>query len=647
MDRLTTRRENGTFNNSRIALRTHAESLILLAMNLRTGIVAGLAGALAAMAWLMPYMSGTVLLGWAGAIAAGMLASIYLVRVSARWAHDARAITRLEGCFAANAFYHGALWGVLPLLGGFSSSSTAQVIIIMVLGVCALGGTGVLAPSRPAFFAFIVPALGPVIAVLAATPPAAMPHAAIAAGVFAVMLGVLHELFHHTLKTTLAQRLTSDTLAEEQRIILESTAEAIMLTRGDRLLKCNQRFAELVGEPTEQVIGRPLWQWLADPNEWRRHAQRARTVMAGGLTFRTKVQIRRANGELLWVEFNADPVDAAHLEKGIVWIGQDLTSRMRSEATLHASEERYRRLITLTSDWYWEWDTSLRFTHLSGPGLGRAALSSALYGHALGALAQIGGVSTEAWSGLQRQIDRREPFRDFIWQMHAADEEARWFSMSGNPTFDTDGKFAGYHGIGSEVTEQMKGTERFRQLAYHDTLTGLPNRRLLDDRLHLAIAQAARRKQRLAVMVVDLDNFKIINDSAGHAVGDLVLVSVARRLQAAIRASDTVARLGGDEFVVILPDIETESASLVAEKITSSLAAPVDAGGRHYMLGGSVGLALYPEDGTTARALLAKADAAMYQAKRQGGGRHVAHGESPLPLSAIGAGASSRADAVS
>jgi len=630
MDRTRPQRSNVSLSSRRIAQRTHAEGLILLALNLRTGIVAGLASALAAIVWLWPYMLTSVLVGWAIAMLAGMLVSILLVRVSTRWTHDAVSMARLESCFAANAFYTGALWGVLPLLGDFSGNSTAQVIITMLLGISALGGTGILAPSRTAFLAFIIPALGPLIGVLAIEPPPAMPYAAIAAGVFAAMLAALHELFHHTLKSTLAQRLTSDTLAEEQRVILESTAEAIMLTRGDRLLKCNERFANLVGEPVEVVLGRPLWQWLADPNEWHRHAQRARSAMQNGLTFRTKVRIRRANGELLWVEFNADAVDPQRLEKGIVWIGQDLTSRLRSEATLHASEERYRRLITLTSDWYWEWDANLRFTHLSGPGLARAGLSPALYGHALGALPHIGGVSTESWATLQRQIERREPFRDFIWQMHPGDEDARWFSLSGNPTFDTEGKFAGYHGIGSEVTEQMKGTERFRQLAYHDTLTGLPNRRLLDDRLHLAIAQASRRDQRLAVMVVDLDNFKIINDSAGHAVGDLVLVSVARRLQAAIRASDTVARLGGDEFVVILPDIESTSAAMVAEKITSSLAAPVDAGGKQYLLGGSVGLAIYPEDGTSARALLAKADAAMYQAKRQGGGRHVAHGDHEL-----------------
>ena len=615
-----------TRRNPRLVRRTHAELLSLQASNLRAGVFAGVIGMLGTLVWLWPTMARAPLLIWAGAMIAGVVAALRLVHVSPRWTCNTASMSRLEWSFAATGFYGGALWGLLPLLGADIGDSNAQTLIVMLLGVVALGGTGVLAPCRLAFFAFIVPAVAPLIVMLSLDPPPAMPHAALAAALCAAMLGALHELFHHTLYTTVTQRLASDTVAEIQQVILDSTTEAILLTRGERLVKCNQRFADLVGEPEEKLIGRPLWQWLADPVEWHRHTERAAQAMASGLTFRAKVRLRRANGELLWVEFSADAVDPLHLDKGVVWLGQDLTSRMRSEVTLHASEERYRKLIALTSDWYWEWDAQLRFTHLSGPGLARAELSPAVYGQSLGTLPHIIGANSTAWVDVLRHIERREPFRDFIWQVATDAPEARWFSMSGNPTFDGEGKFAGYHGIGSEVTEQMRGTERYRQLAYHDTLTGLPNRRLLDDRLHLAIAQAARRKRALAVMLVDLDNFKAVNDTAGHAVGDMVLVSVAHRLQSAVRASDTVARMGGDEFVVILPDIDTESAAItVADKIVDSLAAPVEAGGNHYQLGGSVGVAIYPHNGKTARALLAYADSAMYTAKRAGGSRHVSH----------------------
>ena len=609
-----------------LARRAHAESLRLLAVNVRAGIVALLAGTFGALVWLWPATDPLVLLAWGAAMVIGIFTSVRLVRASANWPQLGESLRRLEWCFAANAFFIGALWGALPLLGAYTPNSGAQTLIIMLLGIVALGGAGICAPSRLVFFAFIIPEIGPLIATLAADPPTALPQAAIATGVFAAMLGALHELFHLTLTSTVAQRLSSDTLAEEQRVILDSASEAIVFTRGERLIKCNRRFADMVGDSEERLSGRPLWQWLADPAEWHRNADRARNALSSGLTFRTKIRLRRSNGELLWVEFTAEAVDAEHLDKGVVWLGQDLSSRLRSEATLHESEARYRQLITLTSDWYWEWDDKLRFTHVSGPGLERAHLGPAAYGRTLGALHHISGISAERWSALQQQIERHEPFRDFIWHGSQDAQDVRWFSMSGNPTFDTQGNFAGYHGIGSEVTEQMRGSEQFRHLAYHDTLTGLPNRRLLDDRLHLAIAQASRRDQRLAVMVVDLDNFKIINDTAGHAVGDVVLVSVARRLQGAIRASDTVARLGGDEFVAILPDIEDITAArMVADKITEALAQPIEAGDRQYLLGGSVGVAIYPDDGTNSRTLLARADGAMYEAKRQGGSRHVVH----------------------
>lgn len=613
-----------TMRNARLMRRTRAELLSLQASNLRAGMFAGVVGMLGTLVWLWPSMARAPLLIWAGAMFAGVVAAIRLVQVSPRWTCNAASMTRLEWSFAATSFYGGALWGLLPLLGAYTGDGNVQTLIVMLLGVVALGGTGVLAPCRLAFFAFMVPTVAPLIVMLSLDPPPAMPYAALAAALCAAMLGALHELFHHTLFSTVTQRLTSDTVAEIQQVILDSTTEAILLTRGERLVKCNQRFAELVGQPEEKLIGRPLWQWLADPVEWHRHTERAACAMASGLTFRAKVRLRRATGELLWVEFSADAVDPLHLDKGVVWLGQDLTSRMRSEVTLHASEERYRKLIALTSDWYWEWDAELRFTHLSGPGLARAELSPAIYGQTLGTLQQITGANLTGWGNVQRHIERREPFRDFIWQVAAEGQEALWFSMSGNPTFDGEGNFAGYHGIGSEVSEQMRGTERYRQLAYHDTLTGLPNRRLLDDRLHLAIAQAARRKRCLAVMLIDLDNFKAINDTAGHAVGDTVLVSVAHRLQEVIRASDTVARMGGDEFVVILPDIDSEDAALtVADKITDALAVPVEEAGRRYPLGGSVGVAIYPVDGKNARALLAFADGAMYNAKRSGGSCHV------------------------
>lgn len=170
-----------------------------------------------------------------------------------------------------------------------------------------------------------------------------------------------------------------------------------------------------------------------------------------------------------------------------------------------------------------------------------------------------------------------------------------------------------------DMTEIKQSEERVRHMALHDHLTGLPNRQLFLDRLEQALRRAKRSGGRVVLLYIDLDHFKSLNDSYGHAHGDRVLVETGLRLRACVRESDTVARLGGDEFVVVLPDlVQMEDALPVAEKIQQSLHDPAAGGGRMF-LGASLGLACYPEHGLDQDALLAKADIAMYEAKRAGG----------------------------
>nr|MDQ2695761.1 GGDEF domain-containing protein [Pseudomonadota bacterium] len=167
-------------------------------------------------------------------------------------------------------------------------------------------------------------------------------------------------------------------------------------------------------------------------------------------------------------------------------------------------------------------------------------------------------------------------------------------------------------------------------LAYHDPLTGLPNRLLLHDRLALARARAERNQTQMAVLFIDLDQFKPVNDSRGHAVGDRLLEDVARRLQGCVRAEDTVSRLGGDEFVVVLSSIHSRAdAGRVAGKISTALARPYRIGQDDLRLSASIGVSLYPFDGMDNEALLARADAAMYQAKHSGGGWRFSSAERP------------------
>jgi diguanylate cyclase (GGDEF)-like protein len=175
----------------------------------------------------------------------------------------------------------------------------------------------------------------------------------------------------------------------------------------------------------------------------------------------------------------------------------------------------------------------------------------------------------------------------------------------------------------SLVNSLSQANSQLHHLALHDTLTRLPNRSLLEDRITHSITSSERSGKRFALMFIDLDRFKTINDSLGHHYGDKLLQGVAERLTSGLRAEDTVARLGGDEFVVLLAEISTPTAAgSVAQKLLDALALPMDIEGQQQSVSGSIGISIYPEDGTTLRELMSNADSAMYHAKKVGRGNH-------------------------
>ena len=184
---------------------------------------------------------------------------------------------------------------------------------------------------------------------------------------------------------------------------------------------------------------------------------------------------------------------------------------------------------------------------------------------------------------------------------------------------NTNGEVIGFTGTGRDINERKAAAERMHRMAHYDALTDLPNRALLSDRLQQALATARRDQAHLALMFLDLDMFKPINDMLGHYIGDLLLKEVAKRIQDCLRESDTAARIGGDEFVVLLPVIEMEwDAMAVAEKIRYALCQPFELAGHTLHVSSSIGVAVYPEHGSDERALLKNADNAMYHAKAAG-----------------------------
>ncbi|MBI5410820.1 MAG: EAL domain-containing protein [Nitrospirae bacterium] len=192
-----------------------------------------------------------------------------------------------------------------------------------------------------------------------------------------------------------------------------------------------------------------------------------------------------------------------------------------------------------------------------------------------------------------------------------------WLTISA--IHDERGALTHYAGMFADITPLKQAEARLKQLAHYDTLTGLPNRRLFHDRLQQAVALALRHERLVALLFVDLDGFKLLNDSLGHAVGDLALNAVAVRLTGCVRASDTVARMGGDEFTVLLDGVvSAEDAARVAQKILDAMEPPLTLQERECFLSASIGIAMYPSDALDADGLLRQADTAMYCAKAQG-----------------------------
>lgn len=192
---------------------------------------------------------------------------------------------------------------------------------------------------------------------------------------------------------------------------------------------------------------------------------------------------------------------------------------------------------------------------------------------------------------------------------------------SAAPIYNTDGSIAGAVIVFRDVGTALETSRHMSRLAQHDSLTGLPNRLLLNDRLTGAIVLARRHGKPLAVLFLDIDGFKTVNDSLGHAAGDVLLRAIAAELAGSLRQSDTVSRYSGDEFVIVLSEIESgDHATVVAKKLLRAVAGPHRVGARDVMVTASIGIALYPVHGQDAETLVANADAAMYGAKRGGHG---------------------------
>ncbi|WP_198674933.1 EAL and GGDEF domain-containing protein [Rhodoferax ferrireducens] len=340
--------------------------------------------------------------------------------------------------------------------------------------------------------------------------------------------------------------------------------------------------------------------------------------------WRHEYRLRFEDGEVRWLLGHAMP--EREVDGAVLWNGftTDVTSRKQAEESLRDSEARFRALTELSSDWYWEQDEQFRFIRVD------RNLESF---NELPAQSLVGvtrwesdalGVSQAQWAAHRAALAAHETFHDFEMQRRHVDGSLVWASVSGTPIFDAKGCFKGYRGIGRDITARKRAEEKIERLAFYDVLTELPNRRLLMDRLQQALVASGREKSTGALLFIDLDNFKDLNDTQGHDVGDLLLRQVAQRLVASVREADTVARLGGDEFVVMLQKLDRNVATATAQvehvgkKILRQLNQVYLLGTLEHHSTPSIGVTLFEDHQQTMDELLKQADLAMYESKSAG-----------------------------
>ncbi len=279
------------------------------------------------------------------------------------------------------------------------------------------------------------------------------------------------------------------------------------------------------------------------------------------------------------------------------------------------------------ADWLWQIDPSRRVRSVSP----RFAFALGMDPEEIDGKPFIQLIAGEAWDtgqfpsslhDLAERIKRRENFSNLLVRVTIGGVQ-RWWELSGTPKLGDSGVFDGFRGVGSDVTEQRESSEKIAHMARYDTLTGLPNRMMLTEALGDALRYAEQWRTRCAVLMIDLDRFKAVNDTLGHLVGDQLLAKVSARLKELMTENELCGRLGGDEFAIVVRDAsDLERVERVAQAVIDHLSAPYEVDHHTLYVGASVGSALGPRDGNTVETLMRNADLALYRSKEEGGGQH-------------------------
>jgi len=374
--------------------------------------------------------------------------------------------------------------------------------------------------------------------------------------------------------------------------------------------------------PDELVFNtRVSYDQMTLPEDRERVGRAIHAALDAGEAFDVEYRIRHADGRVCWVLERGVGLRNAHGQ--LAWIEgfiQDISERMAANEALHEAVRRYRSLFEHATEGIFQTTPEGRYIN-ANPALAR------IYGHdspdAL--IAHLHDIPRQLYVLPERRAEfvrlmhEQGAVRNFESQVYHCDGRIIWISENARAVKDADGSVQFFEGTVIDVTERKQHDAELEYQASHDSLTGLPNRSLLRDRIEQAIVKARRDSHHVAVVFVDLDHFKLINDSLGHHVGDRLLLEVADRLMACVRGHDSVARQGGDEFVIVLTEQHDENETIaIVSRLLEVISQPWMDEDQEYGLSCSVGISCYPNDGSDPDALLRCADAAMYQAKASG-----------------------------
>ncbi|HEY9396558.1 MAG TPA: PAS domain S-box protein [Burkholderiales bacterium] len=400
--------------------------------------------------------------------------------------------------------------------------------------------------------------------------------------------------------------------------IFHASPVPIMISRVDdgAYVEVNDAWVRFFGYGREDITGRTcdIDLWPA-PGDW----QELVAMVKGGHSVRgMECRLRKKSGELADTAIWSELIELSH-EPCILTSITDITERKFAERQLRESERRFRDFADAAGEYVWELDVDGRFTYVSRrveQVLGYPP--ELLYGRRPVDLMPA-GEQERVRDWYAEVVNRREPFRNMEYRSLTRNGSQVWQLVNGVPIIDAEGRLTGYRGTALDITERKQTEAKITELATRDPLTGLPNRLLLNDRLEQGITGAQRSGEMLAVMFIDLDHFKNVNDSLGHDVGDQLLKEVAKRIGNVLRKGDTLARLGGDEFVIVLAGLKSaDDAGQVAQKIINSLGQVYEIAQHTVSTACSIGIAVYPADGVAGTLLMRHADTAMYVAKSSG-----------------------------